>query len=457
MERIPNYVDGESVAPRADRWLDNIEPATGHRYSLVAASDARRRGSRGGRGARALPGWSATPAGERSRLLLAVADRIERDLERFARAESIDTGKPLALARAVDIPRAVANFRFFATAILHAASEAHATDDQALNYTLRRPRGVVGLISPWNLPLYLLTWKIAPALASGNTAVAKPSELTPMTASPAWRASAARPGSRPACSTSCTGRATRGRRRARRPSRRCARSRSPAARPPARRSPGRAARCSRSSSLELGGKNPTIVFADADLDARACPRACARRSRTRARSACAARGSSSSDGVRAVRRALRRGHAAPVGRRPARADDRPGRARLAGPPRQGPLLRRARAARGRDDPVRRRRSGRLARALPRRLLPRADGDHRPAGALPRQPGGDLRTGRDASRRSTTRTRRSRWPTARRTAWRRSVWTENLTRAHRLGRAARGRHACGSTAGCCATCACRSAG
>src|SRR5204863_248247 len=104
------------------------------------------------------------------------------DLEKLARAESIDNGKPLALARSLDIPRAVANFRFFATAILHTQSEAHFTDSIALNYTLRQPRGIVGAISPWNLPLYLLTWKIAPALACGNTVIAKPSELTPMTA-----------------------------------------------------------------------------------------------------------------------------------------------------------------------------------------------------------------------------------------------------------------------------------
>src|SRR5262252_2608813 len=113
---------------------------------------------------------------------IAVAHRIEANLEQLARAEAVDTGKPLRLARTVDIPRAASNFRFFATAILHFHSEAYRTDQLALNYTLRQPRGVAGLISPWNLPLYLLTWKIAPALATGNTAVAKPSEITPMTA-----------------------------------------------------------------------------------------------------------------------------------------------------------------------------------------------------------------------------------------------------------------------------------
>jgi len=182
MERIPNFLDGRHVPPGADAWLENVEPATGGTYSLVASSDASDVDRAVSAARRAFPGWSGTPAAERSRLLLALGQRIEDDLERFARAESIDTGKPLALARGVDIPRAIANFRFFATAILHGATETHVTDGQALNYTLRHPRGVVGLIAPWNLPLYLLSWKIAPALATGNVAVAKPSELTPMTA-----------------------------------------------------------------------------------------------------------------------------------------------------------------------------------------------------------------------------------------------------------------------------------
>src|SRR5207248_7337199 len=131
---------------------------------------------------KAFVDWSKKPAVERSKLLLRVADLIERDLEKLARAESVDTGKPLSLARTLDIPRAASNFRFFATAILHTESEAHITDNVAFNYTLRQPRGIAGLISPWNLPLYLLSWKMAPAIAVGNTAMAKPSALTPMTA-----------------------------------------------------------------------------------------------------------------------------------------------------------------------------------------------------------------------------------------------------------------------------------
>jgi aminomuconate-semialdehyde/2-hydroxymuconate-6-semialdehyde dehydrogenase len=122
------------------------------------------------------------PVENRSNILLKIADLIEQNLEKFARAESIDQGKPVWLARTIDIPRAAANFRFFATAILHFSSEAHQMDDVALNYTLRSPLGIVGCISPWNLPLYLFTWKIAPALATGNCVIGKPSEMTPMTA-----------------------------------------------------------------------------------------------------------------------------------------------------------------------------------------------------------------------------------------------------------------------------------
>lgn len=182
MERILNYINGECTEATGGAWLDNYEPATGKVYSLVAnsnSSDVERAVS----AARAaFPLWSRTPAEERSRLMLRIADVIESRLEEFAQAESKDQGKPVWLARVMDIPRAIANFRFFATEILHTATATHQTDSEALNYTLRQPTGVAGCISPWNLPLYLFTWKIAPALAAGNTVVAKPSELTPLTA-----------------------------------------------------------------------------------------------------------------------------------------------------------------------------------------------------------------------------------------------------------------------------------
>jgi aminomuconate-semialdehyde/2-hydroxymuconate-6-semialdehyde dehydrogenase len=159
-----------------------VEPATGRVYSRAPDSDARDVERAVDAAAAAFPGWSRTPAEQRAQVLLRVADAIERNLGPLALAECVDNGKPLARCRTVDIPRAVQNFRFFATAILHQRSDLHVTDGQALNYTLRQPRGVAGVISPWNLPLYLLTWKVAPALATGNTVVAKPSELTPMTA-----------------------------------------------------------------------------------------------------------------------------------------------------------------------------------------------------------------------------------------------------------------------------------
>src|SRR4029453_14117727 len=151
-------------------------------YSQVAESDVRDVEAAVAAGEGAFVDWSKKPRAEGANLSLPIPALIKPDMEKLARAESIDTGKPLSLARTLDIPRASSNFRFFATAILHTESEAHITDNVAFNYTLRQPRGIAGLISPWNLPLYLLSWKIAPAIAVGNTAIAKPSELTPMTA-----------------------------------------------------------------------------------------------------------------------------------------------------------------------------------------------------------------------------------------------------------------------------------
>ena len=264
MNPIANFVAGEAVAPAAGRYLDLVEPATGVVIGQVPDSGPEDVARAVAAAAAAFPAWSGLPAAERSRFLRAIADGIEARLEDFARAESVDTGKPLDLARSLDIPRAAANFRFFATAILHTASEAHPTDHAALNYTLRRPRGVTGLISPWNLPLYLLSWKIAPAIATGNTAVAKPSELTPMTAAllgdlcrevglppgvlnlvhgTGARAGAALVEHPEVRTISFTGGTATGAV--------IARSAAPAF---------------KKLTLELGGKNPTLVFADADLD-----------------------------------------------------------------------------------------------------------------------------------------------------------------------------------------------
>ncbi|MFQ5650399.1 MAG: aldehyde dehydrogenase [bacterium] len=182
METIQNYINGELAPPHARTYIDNVEPATGETYSLVPDSDEREVDVAVSAAQKAFASWSMTPGEKRAKLLTDVADLIEQNLDNLALAESIDNGKPLALARTVDIPRAASNLRFFAGAILQFASEAHMMAQRAINYTVRNPIGVVGCISPWNLPLYLLTWKIAPALAAGNCVVSKPSEITPMTA-----------------------------------------------------------------------------------------------------------------------------------------------------------------------------------------------------------------------------------------------------------------------------------
>ena len=180
--QIKNYIDGNLLAPISGECIDNYNPATGEVYSQLPDSDERDVAAAVEAAAHAFPIWSTTPAAQRSKQLTNVADLIDRDFEKFVLAESVDTGKPVSQARSLDIPRASSNLRFFATAILHFASEAHPMEDAALNYTMRKPIGVAGCISPWNLPLYLFTWKITPALAAGNCVVAKPSELTPMTA-----------------------------------------------------------------------------------------------------------------------------------------------------------------------------------------------------------------------------------------------------------------------------------
>ena len=180
--RIYNYIHGRLVEQASGQYIENFDPATGEVYSHLPDSDERDVDRAVAAAEEAFPSWSTTPAEVRSRILTKIADLIERDAERLALAESIDGGKPVALARAVDIPRASRNFRFFSGTLSLFASEAHPVEDSAINYTLRQPVGVAGCISPWNLPLYLFTWKIAPALAAGNCVVGKPSELTPMTA-----------------------------------------------------------------------------------------------------------------------------------------------------------------------------------------------------------------------------------------------------------------------------------
>jgi aminomuconate-semialdehyde/2-hydroxymuconate-6-semialdehyde dehydrogenase len=183
MQDVLNCIDGRMVAAVDGEWLEDVDPAAGSAFARVASSTEKDVERAVAAAERAFPAWSSASSSARSVLLRKLARLIERDLESFARAESIDSGKPLSAARTVDIPRAVQNFDFFADAATQFSSEAHLTDETAVNYTLRQPLGVVACISPWNLPLYLLTWKIAPALAAGNCVVAKPSEVTPLTAS----------------------------------------------------------------------------------------------------------------------------------------------------------------------------------------------------------------------------------------------------------------------------------
>lgn len=182
MLHIRNFINGGFHDPKAGEWLDNINPATGEVYSVVARSSAADVEAAVDAARNAFPAWSALSARDRSQILLRISQRVHEHLDDLALAESVDNGKPLWLAKAMDIPRAIDNVAFFATEILHTETSAHQMDERTLNVTLRSPLGVVGCISPWNLPLYLFTWKIAPALAAGNCVVAKPSELTPMTA-----------------------------------------------------------------------------------------------------------------------------------------------------------------------------------------------------------------------------------------------------------------------------------
>src|SRR5580704_18120840 len=182
MIEIRNYIGGKLQPASSGGWLDDLEPATGKVYARIPDSGIADVDAAVAAATKAFPAWSALSGEERGRWLLKLADLIERDMEKLARAESVDNGKPVDLAQRLDIPRAVSNLRFFAAAASQFASESHAMESGAINYTLRSPLGVVGCISPWNLPLYLFTWKIAPALAAGNCVVAKPSEVTPMTA-----------------------------------------------------------------------------------------------------------------------------------------------------------------------------------------------------------------------------------------------------------------------------------
>ncbi len=265
MHKILNYIDGTYREPIKGQWMDNYNPSLGVISGHIANSTSEDVQQAYEAAKKAFPSWSQTTLEARSAILLRIAQLIDKNLDRLAAAESEDNGKPLRLAKAVDIPRASANFRFFGHAITQFASEAHESIGlDTMNFTLRQPIGVVGCISPWNLPLYLFTWKVAPAIAAGNTVVAKPSEITPMTAfllgeilteaglpkgvlniihgqgPSAGQAIVEHPGIK---AISFTGGTKTGEHLAR-----------------------TAAPMFKKLSLELGGKNPNIIFADCNYD-----------------------------------------------------------------------------------------------------------------------------------------------------------------------------------------------
>ena len=182
MEKLQNFINGTYVPPKNGQYIDNVEPATGKVYTLIPDSDVEDVMVAVDAAEKAFPIWSNMSIEERSKILVRLSEGIERNMDAFVQAESRDNGKPVSLAAHVDIPRAVSNFHFFATAITHFASESHHMEGVGINFTTRKPIGIVGCISPWNLPLYLFSWKIAPALAAGNCVIAKPSEITPYTA-----------------------------------------------------------------------------------------------------------------------------------------------------------------------------------------------------------------------------------------------------------------------------------
>ena len=180
-EHIQNYIGGEFKDPTSKQYIDNINPATGSIFGQIPNSNSEDVADAVKAAQNAFPSWSVSTPETRFKILNRIAELIDENLDALALAETTDNGKPLTLSTRVDIPRASSNFRFFATGIMHFSTESHVMEDKAINYTMRQPVGIVGCISPWNLPLYLFTWKIAPALAAGNCVIAKPSEVTPLT------------------------------------------------------------------------------------------------------------------------------------------------------------------------------------------------------------------------------------------------------------------------------------
>jgi aminomuconate-semialdehyde/2-hydroxymuconate-6-semialdehyde dehydrogenase len=263
-QSIQNYIGGEFVEPLSNAYLQNINPATGEVFGQIPNSNSHDVDAAVAAAEKAFPSWSVSTPEFRFKILNRIAELIDEHLDEIALAETMDNGKPLWLSKRVDIPRASSNFRFFATAIMHFSTDSHVMEDKAINYTVRQPVGIVGCISPWNLPLYLFTWKIAPALAAGNCVIAKPSEVTPLSSYLLSKIcnEAGLPdgvlnilhGDGPSCGSaivahpkikaiSFTGSTRAGEQIA-----------------------SVAAPMFKKLSLELGGKNPNVIFADCDWD-----------------------------------------------------------------------------------------------------------------------------------------------------------------------------------------------
>ena len=263
-QSIQNYIAGEFVEPLSNAYLQNINPATGEVFGQIPNSNSHDVDAAVAAAEKAFPSWSVSTPEFRFKILNRIAELIDEHLDEIALAETTDNGKPLWLSKRVDIPRASSNFRFFATAIMHFSTDSHVMEDKAINYTVRQPVGIVGCISPWNLPLYLFTWKIAPALAAGNCVIAKPSEVTPLSSYLLSKIcnEAGLPdgvlnilhGDGPSCGSaivahpkikaiSFTGSTRAGEQIA-----------------------SVAAPMFKKLSLELGGKNPNVIFADCDWD-----------------------------------------------------------------------------------------------------------------------------------------------------------------------------------------------
>lgn len=261
---IQNYIGGDFTEPLSKNYLQNVNPATGEVFGQIPNSNSDDVNRAVIAAEKAFPSWSVSTPEYRFKIMNRIAELIDEHLDEMALAETTDNGKPLWLSKRVDIPRASSNFRFFATAIMHFSTDSHVMEDKAINYTVRQPVGVVGCISPWNLPLYLFTWKIAPALAAGNCVIAKPSEVTPLSSYLLSKIckEAGLPdgvlnilhGDGPSCGSaivahpkikaiSFTGSTRAGEHIA-----------------------SVAAPMFKKLSLELGGKNPNIIFADCDWD-----------------------------------------------------------------------------------------------------------------------------------------------------------------------------------------------